>query len=60
MISKFDITPQCEEFSGTFCAEPASEDGWSFYTADADMTPAEQFDILFGYAEERGYKLPQA
>jgi hypothetical protein len=34
---------------GTFCAEPSSEDGWD----DMDLTPQEQFDILFGYAEER-------
>jgi hypothetical protein len=34
---------------GTFCAEPSSEDAWD----DTDMTPEQQFDILFGYAEER-------
>ena len=34
---------------GTFCAEPSSEDAWD----DMGMTPEQQFDILFGYAEER-------
>jgi hypothetical protein len=34
---------------GTFCAEPSSEEAWD----DMGMTPQEQFDVLFGYAEER-------
>ena len=34
---------------GTFCAEPSCEDAWD----DTGMTPEQQFDILFGYAEER-------
>ena len=34
---------------GTFCAEPSCEDAWD----DMGMTPEQQFDILFGYAEER-------
>jgi hypothetical protein len=33
-----------EEVRGTFAAEPANED---------NLTPAQEFDILFGYAEER-------
>ena len=34
---------------GTFCAEPSAEEAWD----DMGMTPEEQFDVLFGYAEER-------
>jgi len=36
---------------GTFCAEPSSEEAWEW--DDMGMTPEQQFDILFGYAEER-------
>jgi hypothetical protein len=34
---------------GTWAGEPANEDNWD----DMGMTPEQQFDILFGYAEER-------
>ena len=49
MMNKFNTDVQCEEAYGTFKGEPASEDGWN----DNGLTPAEEFDILFGYAEER-------
>ena len=43
-MNKYDTDPQCEEIHGTFCSEPANED---------NLTPEQEFDILFGYAEER-------
>ena len=56
-MTKFDTDVQCEEAYGTFKGEPASEDGWPtewrFDMPPMDLTPAEEFDILFGYAEER-------
>jgi hypothetical protein len=39
-----DYATEHEEVRGTFAAEPANED---------NLTPAQEFDILFGYAEER-------
>lgn len=58
-MSKFDIDPQCEEVYGTFKGEPASEDGWpaewheGAAIGEGSLTPEQEFDILFGYAEER-------
>ncbi len=60
MSDDFDTQPQVEEQydsmqeeslreMGTFASEPANEDGWD----DMGMTSQQQFDILFGYAEER-------
>lgn len=47
----FNTQPQSDEMAseyeamrGTFAGEPANED---------NLTPEEEFDILFGYAEER-------
>ena len=62
-MSEFDTDVQCEEVYGTFKGEPASEDGWptewneGAAIGEGSMTPAQEFDILFGYvfgyAEER-------
>ncbi len=66
-MSDYDTQPQVEEQYdsehdvqnlGTFSAEPASEDAWAPEKEgsewnDMGLTPQEQFDILFGYAEER-------
>jgi len=42
---------------GTWKGEPANEDAWApeeeVQWDDIEMTPEQQFDILFGYAEER-------
>ena len=65
MITTFDTQLQVEDQydseqdpRGTFKGEPASEDAWAPVQEDSEwddmgMTPQEQFDILFGYAEER-------
>lgn len=49
--NQFNTQPQSDEYAtehedvrGTFAVEPANED---------NLTPAQEFDILFGYAEER-------